>query len=303
MRDLENLSNNLQEIFESSDYLITTGGFFGNIACFTAKREKNTYDIIISDEIIDFISEELAQDVGGLFEALITGFFGSFFVIFNTKRIKSTFTTPWMKQGAFGELLTFRDYFINLIKQIYFDDTHNIDTNAGFKALSSFHYSCLQQISSDPYYSLSDSTRYPDLSNIMFKLLEDSGLLLLITPIKSGQPSSNYPIENIIVDLISSLYLQSVNNIVELKENVNYRSFKNIKAIASVIDIFHHFPEYNSFKNYFTAFLLALSKLDFYNLQDANNNIKVARRVVREELIIRAINDELVDYPSLTLKE
>lgn len=55
MIDLEDLSNSLQELFESSDYIITTGGFFGDIACFTARGKSEAFDILISEEIIDFI--------------------------------------------------------------------------------------------------------------------------------------------------------------------------------------------------------------------------------------------------------
>jgi len=55
MIDIEDLSNTLQESFENSGYIITTGGFFGDIAYFTARCKNNAYDILLSEEIIDFI--------------------------------------------------------------------------------------------------------------------------------------------------------------------------------------------------------------------------------------------------------
>ncbi len=67
MIDLENLSNDLQESFENSDYIITSGGFFGDIACFMVRGKKNVYDIIISDEIIDFIPCEETEALLELF--------------------------------------------------------------------------------------------------------------------------------------------------------------------------------------------------------------------------------------------
>ena len=55
MINIENLSNNLQESFEKLDYLVTTGGFLGDIAYFTVKDKNDTHDILISDETINFI--------------------------------------------------------------------------------------------------------------------------------------------------------------------------------------------------------------------------------------------------------
>ncbi len=62
MINIENLSNNLQESFENLGYLATAGGFLGDITYFTIRNKDNTtHDIIISDEIIDFIPCEENQ--------------------------------------------------------------------------------------------------------------------------------------------------------------------------------------------------------------------------------------------------
>ena len=67
MIDLEDLSNNLQESFENSDYIITTGGFFGDIAGFTARCKGEAFDILISEEITDFIPCEEDDSLLDLF--------------------------------------------------------------------------------------------------------------------------------------------------------------------------------------------------------------------------------------------
>ncbi len=63
MNNLEKLSTNLQEKFEISDYIITSIGFFEDTVYFSARREKISYDIMISDEIIDFIPCEENESI------------------------------------------------------------------------------------------------------------------------------------------------------------------------------------------------------------------------------------------------
>ena len=67
MINIENLSNNLQESFEKLDYLVTAGGFLGDIAYFTARCKSSAYDILISEEIMDFIPCEEDGSILDLF--------------------------------------------------------------------------------------------------------------------------------------------------------------------------------------------------------------------------------------------
>jgi len=55
MITIESLSNNLQELFENSDYKITAGGLLDIVSYFTSSYKNNAHDIIISKEVIDFI--------------------------------------------------------------------------------------------------------------------------------------------------------------------------------------------------------------------------------------------------------
>ena len=52
---LEKINNSLQEVFENEGYLIASVGLLGEIAFFNCKIENNSFDIMISKEIIDFI--------------------------------------------------------------------------------------------------------------------------------------------------------------------------------------------------------------------------------------------------------
>jgi len=55
---LEKINNFLQVVFENEGYWITSGGFLGEIAFFNCKIEDNSFDIIVSKEITDFIPEK-----------------------------------------------------------------------------------------------------------------------------------------------------------------------------------------------------------------------------------------------------
>ena len=70
MIDIEEISNKLQEWFEDSLYFITQAGFLGEIAYYNAKKEKVSYDIIISAEIDDFILAEETDDLLNLYDLL-----------------------------------------------------------------------------------------------------------------------------------------------------------------------------------------------------------------------------------------
>lgn len=70
MIDIEEISNKLQEWFEDSLYIITQAGFLGEIAYYNAKKDKVSYDIIISAEIDDFMPVEENDGILSLFNLL-----------------------------------------------------------------------------------------------------------------------------------------------------------------------------------------------------------------------------------------
>ena len=70
MIDIEEISNNLQEWFEDSLYITTQAGFLGEIAFFNTKKDKLSYDVVISTEINDLMIAEESDRILNLFNLL-----------------------------------------------------------------------------------------------------------------------------------------------------------------------------------------------------------------------------------------
>ena len=70
MIDIEEISNKLQEWFEDSLYITTQAGFLGEIAFFNTKKDKVSYDVVISTEIDDLMIAEESDEILNLLNLL-----------------------------------------------------------------------------------------------------------------------------------------------------------------------------------------------------------------------------------------
>jgi hypothetical protein len=115
MKDIEEISNDLQEWFEESRHMILQGGFLGEIAFFNTEKEGLSYDIIISNEIDeDIIQAEESKETLALYslnepKMIVTNFLNEFqFVI--------------KKSGIFVEEYEFQQiigYFFQILNDLF----------------------------------------------------------------------------------------------------------------------------------------------------------------------------------------
>lgn len=68
MVDIESISNNLQENFEKTKYMITQGGFLGEIAFFNAHKGDFSVDVLISIKCEEFPQSEDSDNILNLYQ-------------------------------------------------------------------------------------------------------------------------------------------------------------------------------------------------------------------------------------------
>jgi len=117
MIDIEEISNNLQEWFEDSLYIITQAGFLGEIAFYNAKKDKVSYDIVISSEIDDLMLAEESDEILSLFNLLEPK--KMLFSYFNDQNMKIQKSGVFVEEYEFQQITGY--YFhvsdsLNLIK-------------------------------------------------------------------------------------------------------------------------------------------------------------------------------------------
>ena len=185
------------------------------------------------------------------------------------------------RRGALSELDVMLNYLPRVLKNIYFDNTHSIQQEVN---INKFDYSKgKDKISSLPFLSKQENTRYPDQGNweFVYKILES---FVKITPIKYVKDS--HASKNTLVDAITSLYVQ-------FRNNLNTENIQTFNVLVSLINSRHTEKNFNSFTTLFTEVLNKLAALDFHTLYNNKFSYKGPKGIIAEETIIGIINVEI----------